>query len=223
LIPRRITKKKTSSEALNDWRWVSDIHATVTVQLILEFMNLCEIMAEVSLQSGVPDKHIWRFSSSVIYSAKSAYNALFQGVISFGPWERIWKSWTPDKCHLFLWLVAHNYCWTANRLAHRNLPHLDRCPLCDKEEETINHLLVNCVFAHQFWFNLLQPIGMTKMAPEPSEASFDDWWRRVISSAISTLKGGLNSLLILVAWTPWQHGNDCFQWDIPKDVHNSFF
>jgi hypothetical protein len=85
LIPRRITKKKTASEALNDWRWVSDIHATVTVQLILEFMNLCEIMAEVSLQAGVPDKHIWRFSSSLIYSAKSAYNALFQGVISFGP------------------------------------------------------------------------------------------------------------------------------------------
>ena len=29
------------------------------------------------------------------------------------------------------------------------------CPLCDQESETINHLLVACVFSGQFWFGLL--------------------------------------------------------------------
>jgi hypothetical protein len=209
LIPTRIANKRYVVEALNNWRWVSDMHGTVTVQIILELMSLCELLAEVSLQSGVPDKHIWRLSSSGTYSAKSAYNAMFQGSIPFGPWECIWKSWAPNKCRFFLWLVAHNHYWTTDRLARRNLPHLDRCPLCDQEEETIHHLLVTCIFSHQLWCILLQHVGLAGMSPQPSEASFDEWWRRVISSATSTLKGGLNSLLMLGAWTLWRHRNDC--------------
>jgi hypothetical protein len=31
----------------------------------------------------------------------------------------------------------------------------------------------------------------------------------VISSAPSTIKGGLNSLSVLGAWTLWRHRNDC--------------
>jgi hypothetical protein len=136
LIPTRIANKRSIAEALNNWRWVSDMHGTVTVQVILELMSLCELLAEVSLQSGVPDKHIWRLSSSGTYSAKSTYNAMFQGSIPFSPWERIWKSWAPNKCCFFLWLVAHNRCWTADRLARHNLPHSDRCPLCDQERKS---------------------------------------------------------------------------------------
>ena len=45
------------------------------------------------------------------------------------------------------WLVTHNKCWTVDRLARRGLPHPEFCPLCDQEEETIDHLLVHCVFA----------------------------------------------------------------------------
>jgi hypothetical protein len=31
----------------------------------------------------------------------------------------------------------------------------------------------------------------------------------VINSAPSTIKGGLNSLFVLGAWTLWRHRNDC--------------
>lgn len=43
----------------------------------------------------------------------------------------------------FLWLVAHDRCWTADHLTRHGLPHPARCPLCDQEEETINHLLIS--------------------------------------------------------------------------------
>jgi len=26
------------------------------------------------------------------------------------PWEPIWKTWAPGKCHFFMWLAAHNKC-----------------------------------------------------------------------------------------------------------------
>jgi hypothetical protein len=95
------------------------------MQVLLEFLNLCDLIDEVPLQSGVEDKHIWRLSTSGKYSAKSAYNALFQASIPFNAWERIWKSWAPNKYRFFLWLVAHTRYWTVDRLARHNLPHPD--------------------------------------------------------------------------------------------------
>jgi len=80
------------------------------------------------------------------YSTKSAYEAFFVGAIHFRPWERIWKSWAPGKCKFFMWTAAHKKCWTAERLAKKGLPHPALCPLCDQVEETLDHLLVSCVF-----------------------------------------------------------------------------
>ena len=87
---------------------------------------------------GVMDKHVWRLSSSGQYTAKSAYDALLQGAVSFGPWERIWKSWAPAKCRFLLCLVAHNRCWTADWLAQRGLLHHEACPLATKNKRPSN-------------------------------------------------------------------------------------
>jgi len=57
-------------------------------------------------------------------------------------------------------LVAHDRCWIADHLARRGLPHPDRCPHCDQAEESINHLLLSCVFAREFWFKLLKRVGL---------------------------------------------------------------
>lgn len=69
--------------------------------------------------------------------SKSSYNALFIGVASFEPWEPVWKTLAPKRCQFVLWLIAHNRCWTADRLVHQGLPHPNHCPLCEKEPETI--------------------------------------------------------------------------------------
>uniref|UniRef100_A0A0A9AHW6 Reverse transcriptase zinc-binding domain-containing protein n=1 Tax=Arundo donax TaxID=35708 RepID=A0A0A9AHW6_ARUDO len=93
-----------------------------------------------------------------------------KGLHIFEPWERLWKSWAPGKCQFFIWLVAHNRCWTTDRLAQHGLPHPNHCSLCDQEEETINHLLISCVFTRQFWFLLLQQFGLAALAPQPIDA-----------------------------------------------------
>jgi len=97
------------------------VQGALSVDVIVEFLELWDIISEVELQPGVEDSHIWRFSLCGQYTAKSAYDRFFQGVIRFEPYERIWKTWAPGKCRFFLWLVAHNRCWTADRLARRGL------------------------------------------------------------------------------------------------------
>jgi hypothetical protein len=120
--------------------------------VLTEYLALWDLLLEVVLQPEVEDTHIWRFAPTGQYSAKSAHEALFIGAIQFNPWERIWKSWVPGKCKFFMWLAAHNKCWTADRLAKKGLTHPDRCQLCDQEEETIDHILIACVFSRQAWF-----------------------------------------------------------------------
>jgi hypothetical protein len=134
---------------------------------------------------------------------------MFVGAILFKLWERIWKSWAPGKCKFFVWLVAHNKCWTADRLGKRGLQHLESCPLCDQKGETINHLLVACVFSREVWFLVLQQFGLQALTPQPQmgDHSFEDWWEHISTRVPDHQKKGLNAMVILVAWAIWNHRN----------------
>jgi hypothetical protein len=159
LVSTRIANRRTVAEGLVEMAWIRDLRGTITWVVISDLLTLSEVIAEFSLSDGVPNKHIWRFSSSGQYSSKSAYDMLFLGSTSFGAFERVWKSWAPSKCSFFLWLAMHNRGWTADRLAKRGLPHPSVCPLCDQEEETIQHLLISCIFARQFWYPCCAGLG----------------------------------------------------------------
>jgi len=160
----RTRKKRTVAEALVDNTWVSDIRGALNWHGLMEYLELWDAISDVHLSSSA-DIHRWKFESSGFFSSRSAYKAFFVGAIKFEPWKRLWKSWAPNKCKIFLWLAIHNRCWTADCLQKRGLPHPDRCPLCDQEEENIQHILTSCVFARQFWFNILQPLNLFSLAP----------------------------------------------------------
>jgi hypothetical protein len=65
------------------------------------------------------------------------------------------------------------------------------------------------LFAREFSFILQQWVGLGVFAPQASETSFQDWWRRASSRVSNFDRKGLNSLIILGAWTLWRHCNDC--------------
>jgi hypothetical protein len=112
----------------------------------------------------------------------------------------------------FIWLAVKDRCWTANRLANRGLPHPARCPLCDQDEESIQHLLVSCVLARQVWTEILQRLGLVTVAPQPSVTRFSSWWCLALKNIPKEMRKGFNSLVILVAWEIWKHWNECLQW-----------
>jgi hypothetical protein len=142
------------------------------------------------------------FTQTGQYSAKSAYEAMFIGAVQFNPWERIWKSWAPGKCKFFLWLTTRNKCWTADRLAKRGLAHPKHCPLCGQEEETIDHLLLSCVFSRQIWFYVLEKFSLQALAPQPDEHSFEEWWDQVSRRVPGQVSKGLNSNVISGGMVP---------------------
>jgi hypothetical protein len=108
-----------------------------------------------------------------------------------------------------MWLAVRNRCWTSDRLARRGLPHPDRCPLCDQEDDTIQHLLTSCVVARQVWFSLFSTLNLSTLAPRQQDNNFAKWWRKVSRKISKEKRKGLNSLIILGAWSIWKHRNDC--------------
>jgi len=91
-VPNR-ARKRTVFEAMTELRWVRDIRGATTVAVLAEYFRLWDLLSEVVLQPDVDDSHVWKFSASGSYSAKSAYEGFFNGAVQFRPWERIWKSW----------------------------------------------------------------------------------------------------------------------------------
>jgi hypothetical protein len=89
------------------------------------------------------------------------------------------------------------------------LDHQENCPPCNQEEENIDHLLISCVFARQFWFSLLQHVHLQELAPQLETNSFMEWWQRINEISLESIKKGPNSLVILGAWTLWKHRNQC--------------
>ena len=76
-------RKRMVYDAITDRKWISDIRGALNVQVLIEYLHLWNLLSNVELQSEVDDTHIWRFSTSGVYSTKSAYEALFIGAMEF--------------------------------------------------------------------------------------------------------------------------------------------
>jgi hypothetical protein len=181
-IPQARRKSCTVQQAFQNHAWTADIQGVVTIEIIVEYIQLWELLLDIQLQPEVEDTHFWRLSANGKYSAKSGYDHLFMGATLFKPCERIWKSWAPPKCRFFLWLAVHKRYWTAHRLARWGLTHPDKCPLYDQEDENIDHLLVSCVFSRQVWYYALRQVDLHSLAPQPTDLVFDDWWEKAVAA-----------------------------------------
>jgi hypothetical protein len=219
-IPKKLINKRTVQEAIEDNFWINDIPGSLSVGALADFLRLWDLVAQVDLYPEKEDKHIFRLAANGKYSAKAAYEGLFLGSVEFEPFEQIWKTWAPPKCRFFLWLVAHKKCWTTDRLEKRGLDHPERCPLCDQERETIDHLLVNCVFSRECWFLLLRQFGLQGLAPQPTNINFMEWWHQANEAIQGSFRDVLNSIIILGAWILWNHRNRCIFDGLSPNIAN---
>lgn len=209
LIPQKTRKLRTVVQGLQDRNWVQYIRGTLSVQVLMEYLQLWNHIENIELLDDTPDHHIWRISNHGVYSSKLAYDAFVFGSVAFAPLKGVWKTWEPSRCKFFIWLAIKNRVWTAERLTKSGLPHPDACTICDQSDKTIQHILVSCVFALEVWTWTLSKLGLVSIAPSAELHPFSSWWRKSIKGVGKDMRKGLNSLIILVAWQIWKHRNSC--------------
>ena len=73
----------------------------------------------------------------------------------------------------------------------------------------MQHLLTSCIFACQVWHAVFTNIGLQDHTPRPQDNIFVDWCQQATTGVSNSVRKGMNSLIMLVAWAIRKHRNDC--------------
>jgi hypothetical protein len=84
-----------------------------------------------------------------------------------------------------IWAGARN----DTHSSARGTPRSRNADICDQEDETVQHILSNCVFTRQFWHNILTPIGLSFVGPKRRDSVFVEWWRKASTKIPKNKKG----------------------------------
>ncbi|CAI0440264.1 unnamed protein product, partial [Linum tenue] len=101
-----------------------------------------------------PCRVLWKQEANSKFSVKSLYTELVGShsrEIEEFPAKIVWIPWIPSKICFFTWLVYHNRVLSLDNLKRRGLYLANRCVLCKKDEESVQHLLVDCDFVRRIW------------------------------------------------------------------------
>jgi len=70
-VPKGVRKSRTVAQALHNRGWVRDIRGALTVQVLMEYLQVWDPLEGVILQQGVPDQFRWKLNQLGSYSKNS--------------------------------------------------------------------------------------------------------------------------------------------------------
>ena len=82
----------------------------------------------------------------------------------------------------------------------------DVCVLCDQSLETLDHLLLGCIFSRELWSAVLRKLHLDHAI----SVSYDNifvWWLRERKSVPKIARSGFDSLFFLISWSIWKESN----------------
>jgi len=180
------------------------------MRLLTEFIGLCNTLEQVQLRPGVPDTFAWRLMADQQYSASSAHGAMFVGCPRPLGAKQLWKTATPQRVKSFFWLVMHDRCWTTHRRWRHGLQESNICIICDQAVETMDHIILGCVFSREVWASCLRRFRLQDRVLV-QESDIMQWWTDSRRCLPKSIRRGFDSLFFLVGWTLWKCEN--LQWD----------
>ncbi|KAF8663290.1 hypothetical protein HU200_055900 [Digitaria exilis] len=196
-VPARIRSRRTVAQAVQQHAWTRDASGELNENAIQELNTIWNHVQEIQLEENIEDNFRWNWEASGQYSVKSAYLALHTGSTHLHGADLIWKAWAPLKVKIFLWLTLLRRNWTADRRIRHGLQSHTKCLLCDQEDETTEHILIQCSYSIQIWWSILQRLGYPSVTPGTS--SVQDWWLHLRGQLLSSKRQGFDSLFALIA------------------------
>jgi hypothetical protein len=141
------------------------------------------------------------------YSSRSAYAATFIGQSGLPGVAHLWKAKAPSEHKFFMWLAIHDRCWTNDQRQRHGLSNDASCILCQQQTETIDHLIIACMFSREVWFTLLQKCGRQALSPAAND-SLVHWWIRARETVTLPRRATFDFLVLLVARVIWLQQNE---------------
>lgn len=143
----------------------------------------------------------WQWTSYGVYLTSSTYGLLCQGMSRFPAATAIWRCWAPLKCKIFGWLALQRRLWTSDlRHKHGLQDQTSPCFTCCQKDDTVEHILTQCIYARETWHKCLAALELQIVALT-SKDDIEEWWTRGRQPMPKKFKKGFDSVLIL---TPCQ-------------------
>ncbi|TVU03236.1 hypothetical protein EJB05_51232, partial [Eragrostis curvula] len=204
LVAKRTVKTKTVQEAMQNRAWVHDITGGVTVPALVR-IKLWIRLRQIQLQPESEDMVQWRWTADGTFSSKATYEMTFQSSMALHGADRVWNTWCPAKVHFFSWLALQRRLWTSERRERHGLQEDATCILCDQEPESSDHLLLQCSYAKQIWWETWVSLGMACSFNDGE--SWVDWWHWHRKGRPPKMAKGIATLVMLTAWMIWKQRN----------------
>ena len=205
----RAQRQRTVAEGLSNRAWVRDITGALTVQVIIEYLQIWNLVVNQAINDLAEDRFIWKWTADHCFTTASAYRAFFIGQHPIPGAKLLRKTKAPSRCNFFVWLVLHDRCWTNARRKRHNLQDDDSCGACFQLSETISHILVGCVYAREVWSNLLRRWNWLRLAVGLStHLESTDWWSWSRKQVHGDDRKAFDTLLVLVVWLLWEERNN---------------
>jgi hypothetical protein len=117
--------------AAHDWK----------VDVLTSFFTL---LYSISLDCDGEDKLLWSPSRIGKFDVRSFYKSLAFKETSHFPWKSIWRTKVPLKVAFFAWAAGLGKILTVDNLRKRHVIVIDRCCMCKKNGESVDHLILHC-------------------------------------------------------------------------------
>ena len=126
-----------------------------------------EIEAVPICKDGGKDRIVWPSPRDGRYSVKAGYQVIKEKIkekvvekatsshkIDNRAWKEIWKLDVPTKVKNIIWRACGNYVATNYNLWKRKVKQSPLCLICMKEEETVEHIMLQCEWVKSIWFGI---------------------------------------------------------------------
>jgi hypothetical protein len=140
-------------------RSIKHISRSLSVLAFSQFVRLWVKLQDVNLNASNQDKFIWKWYADQQYSASSAYRAFLVGQCALLGAMELSKTQAPSACKFSVWTSLLSRCWTSERMQRHGLLSDRSCVLCAHVPETVEHLLLSCVYSRETWLILLCKFG----------------------------------------------------------------
>ena len=111
------------------------------------------------------DRVSWVKSKDGVFSVKSLYKAMQPASSALFPSKIIWRSCAQPKISFFAWEASWDKVLTLDRLQKKGWVLANRCFLCQKCGESIDHLLLHYERTREVWTLFLSFFGVSWVFP----------------------------------------------------------
>jgi hypothetical protein len=169
---------------------------------------LFQKLQSVAIQRGIQDKLWWIPSKKGTFKVKDFFRALSRMEGRGFPWKSVWRTKSPPRAAFFVWSVALGKILTLDNLRKRQVVVINRCFICKKDGESIDHLLLHCEVAYALWCNILSRLGLSWVMPRSVLDLCACWCAsgRTRSAVVWKM------VPICIFWSIWRERNNrCFE------------